>query len=978
MVETRKIVTIVFSDVSGSTALGERLDAEALRRVMERYFEEMRSILERHGGTVEKFIGDAVMAAFGIPVAHEDDPLRAVRAAVEMRARLAELNVELARERGVTLAVRTGINTGEVVAGDPTEGHFYASGDVVNIAARLEQAAEPGEILLGGQTFRLVHDAVQVEALEPLALKGKSSAVPAYRLLEFFEGAPGLARRFDTPFVGREDELASLLESFHRAVHDHTPVLLTVLGPAGIGKTRLAAEFTSEIHEQATILRGRCLAYGEGITFWPLQEILLGLSERPVGAPDPEQSTSTEETFWAYRKLFEALGRERPLVLVLEDIHWAEPTLLDLLEHIVEWTEDARLLVLCLARPEFVDERPGWSGTRLNLEALSEEGSDDIISTLAPQLDPLSRSRAVRAAEGNPLFLEQLLALAVEDGQEQALPHSIQALLAARLDRLEANERALLERAAVIGKEFWRGALVHLSPPDTLVSPLLQGLVRKRLIQPERSTFPGEDGFRFGHMLIREATYQGTAKEIRARAHERFADWLEGSASAYGEIVGYHLEQAYAYQAELGPVTEEVRSLGDRASNVLGRAGQDALVRGDAAAAVNLLERARSLQSDDGKRLDLALQLALGLQWLGELEHARTLLSDVIEEATARGDRQHEWLGRIEYAELGTGLAPEEWDHRIKGLAEHALREFEELSDDIGLAHAWKLAALASWNRCRYDEAGRAYARALAHAQRAGDEQLELSTQMRLLQSMYFGSAHVSQVRTEAEEVLARVGESSGPGFRTLLTLAGVNSMAGAAKEARELFERAKSIGEELRIKWAPTSTAIFADDVGLLVGDAGFAETEIRAGYEFLEAIGEQGFRSTLAARLADALYQLGRHDEAEHFADLSLEITSEDDIASQAWARVAKAKLLAARGEAGAALQLAHEAVGFAQDTDDLYMHGLVLITVADVLEAAGRIDEAIPVLKSAVDVSERKGNVVTAHEARSRLDKLATVPR
>jgi class 3 adenylate cyclase len=325
---TRKIVTILFADVSGSTALGERLDAEALRRVMERYFEEMRIILERHGGTVEKFIGDAVMAVFGIPVAHEDDAFRAIRAAIEMRARLAELNEELARERGVTLAVRTGINTGEVVAGDPSGGQFYASGDAVNVASRLQQAAKPAEILLGEETYRLVRDAVSVDGSEPLTLKGKSDAVPAYRLLDVVQGAPALARRFDTPFVGRDEELAYLLACFERAVTNRMPVLVTVLGPPGIGKTRLAAELTAQIGERATVLRGRCLSYGEGITFWPLQEILRSLPALPPGVADPDEARSTEDTFLAYRKLFEALAAGQPLLLLLEDIHWAEPTTL--------------------------------------------------------------------------------------------------------------------------------------------------------------------------------------------------------------------------------------------------------------------------------------------------------------------------------------------------------------------------------------------------------------------------------------------------------------------------------------------------------------------------------------------------------------------------------------------------------------------------------------------------------------------------
>jgi class 3 adenylate cyclase/tetratricopeptide (TPR) repeat protein len=977
MVEGRKTVTVVFTDVRGSTSLGEKLDAEALRRVMERYFGEMRSILEHHGGTVEKFIGDAVMAAFGIPAVHEDDALRAVRAAADMRERLAELNEDLERERGVTLEVRTGINTGEVVAGDPSGGQFYATGDAVNVAARLEQAARPGEVLLGEQTYRLVRDAVEVRAVEPRALKGKAQPVPAYCLLGVIEGAPALARRFETPFVGRERELGRLAASFERSVAEGIPLLVTVLGPAGIGKTRLAGELAAKTRQRATVLQGRCLSYGEGITFWPLEEMLRGLAERPAGAPDPEQAHSIEETFWAYRKLFEELAQERPLLLVLEDIHWAEQTLLDLIEHIVDWTREARLLILCLARREFLDQRPNWPGERLELEPLHEDEASTLVSALAPELDPVSRARAAEAAEGNPFFLEQLLTLAAEDGHELAIPHTIQALLAARLDRLEANERALLERAAVVGKEFWRGALLHLSPPETQVSALLQGLVRKRLIRPGRSTLASEDAFLFGHILIRDATYQGIAKEVRARLHERFANWLEARESPYIEIVGYHLEQAYRHRAELGPIDEALRALGNHASDVLERAGNALLYRDDRAA-VNLLERASSLQSDHSKGLTLSVRLAEALKNGGHLEQARTLLSSVIQEATERGDRRNEWLARVSEAELGSQLAPREWTRdRIEETAEGALRVFEGLADDLGLARAWGLTASCAWYQCRYDGAGRAHARAVEHACRTGDEQEELTARFALLDAVYFGSTHVSEVRRESERLLARVGESSGFGYHALLVLAGVEAMEGAAAESRTAFHRAKSIGEELRLAWAPAYTGLFADDVGVLTGDAEFAERELRAGYERLDAIGESGVRSTLAARLADALFELGRQLEAEHFADLSLEIASPDDVASQAWGRAVKAKLLAASGDYEAACRFAREAVHLAENTDDLFMHGQVLIALAEVLCMAGRETEAIPILQSAAEVSERKGNVVTAENARALLATLQAAP-
>jgi len=363
--EVRKTVTIVFCDVTGSTSMGERLDPESLRKVMGRYFDEMKAVIERHGGTVEKFIGDAVMAVFGVPEVHEDDALRAARAASDMRERLRELNKEFERDLGVTISSRIGVNTGEVVTGVTAQ--TLATGDAVNVAARLEQGARPGEILIGESTHRLVRDAVVADPVEPLELKGKAARVPAYRLISV-AGVEGVARRLDVPMVGRADELSALRDAFKRAARDRTCVLTTVLGPAGVGKSRLILEFLEREGLEATIVRGRCLSYGEGITYWPVVEMLTAAAE--IGdLDDPDEvrakiggllrdtpdaphvverlaqclglagaTAAPEETHWAVRKLFEAMAERSPLIAVFDDVQWAEPALLDLVEHVADWS----------------------------------------------------------------------------------------------------------------------------------------------------------------------------------------------------------------------------------------------------------------------------------------------------------------------------------------------------------------------------------------------------------------------------------------------------------------------------------------------------------------------------------------------------------------------------------------------------------------------------------------------------------------
>ena len=562
---------MVVSDLSGSTALGERLDPESLSQVMARYYEAMRAVVLHHGGTVEA-VGDAVHAVFGVPAAHEDDALRAVRAAAGMHAALAELNQRLATDGRVRLELHTGVNTGEVVAGDPNLGSLVV-GDAVNLAARLEQAAGPGEILLGRGTWSLVRDAVEVEPPQVVAVPGRRDGEPAYRLLAVRPGTAGRARRLDAPFVGRASELQLFRWAYERAANEAALHLLTVLGGPGVGKTRLVLEAAAGLAGDPAVLVGRCLPYGNGSTFWPLAEVVrqaagIGLDDPPAAAraklaavveADPDGAlvaerigqligleaapAPIEEAVWSTRRLLEALAAGRPLVAVFDDLHWAEPTFLELLEQLAETTHEGPILLVAVARPELLEQRPGWAGGRPNalsvlLEPLGPDESGALLTGLAGggALPAEATERICRAAGGNPLFIEELLAALVEEGRlrrrdggwevagdlaASGIPPTIQALVAARLDRLDGRDRDVLERAAVVGLAFEQDTVAELSPEAARaeVPDRLRGLVRRELLRTAPARLPAEAGYQFRHLLVRDAVYQAVPKGVRAELH---------------------------------------------------------------------------------------------------------------------------------------------------------------------------------------------------------------------------------------------------------------------------------------------------------------------------------------------------------------------------------------------------------------------------------------------------------------------------
>jgi class 3 adenylate cyclase/tetratricopeptide (TPR) repeat protein len=1025
--EVRRVVTVVFSDLKGSTSLGERLDTESLREVLSVYFTEMKAVLERHGGTVEKFIGDAIMAVFGLPVLHEDDALRAVRAAAEMQRSLVRVNERLQAGWGVTLANRTGVNTGEVVAGDVTAGQRLVTGDTVNTAARLEQAAPEMEVLLGEPTYRLVRDAVEVDEVEPLPLKGKAEPVPAYRLITV-QGDEGVARRMDAPMVGRVGELATLEEALVRARASRTGQLVTVFGPAGVGKSRLLREFIAGAGDLVATIRARCLSYGEGITYWPLAEMvkgaaavadddpldqarakidaLLGPGRSDVGdrlASAIGLSTQTfpqNETFWAARTFVEILAARGPLILVIDDIHWAEPAFLDLIRYVVDTATDAPFVMVCSSRRDLLDDREEWVEERENsrqlvLEPLSAEESAVVMQNLlgTAALDEAVRTRIAEASGGNPLFVEQMLSMMIDDGllrtDEEgawvaapdlgaiAVPPSITALLSSRLDRLGAAQRTVIERGSVIGQTMDRPAVEELVPDAVReqVSPAFVELVRKDLVRPYESTFAGHDAFRFVHGLIRDAAYHRLLKRTRASLHVRFVDWVErvapDRAVEFEEIRGYHLEQAYLTFIQLGPLDDQARAVGIRGARYLSSAGNRALARGDMHAAASLLHRAAALMPEsDPARPRLLLDAGEAMVELGELTTAEGILEGAIERASAVGDRGLETTGRVTLLQMRFSTRGEGTLEGVVDEATRAIEELEELGYHDGLARVWRLLTLVHWSASRYGAAEDAVEEMIRHAELAGDDVMARRFLGSLAICALYGPDPVPEAVARCDDLLRRTRGDRKAGALIMCALAHLEAMQGRFERARDLYRRSRDSFEELGWKLEAALTSIDSGPIELLAGDPATAERELRQDVEALERMGERNYRSTTAAYLAEAVYRQGRYDEALDLTRVSEEIGAEEDVTTQfAW-RCVRGKVLARQGRPDQGVALVRQGVALIERTDALDMQGSALLDLGEVLHLAGNEAEAATAIEEAAKHFEAKGNTVSAVLARGLL--------
>jgi class 3 adenylate cyclase len=803
--EERKLVTVLFADLTGSTALGEQLDPERLRTLLSDYFTAMASVIESRGGVVEKFIGDAVMAVFGIPTAHEDDAERALRAALEMQACLEDLNAEIAERHGVQLAIRIGVNSGEVIAGTGGD-QFMVTGDVVNVAARLQQTAEPGEVVAGERTYLVTRGAFVVEPLEDKALKGKSLSVRAWRVVGTAEplrprGVPGISSRL----VGRERELA-LLETLYRGSADEArPALVTILGQAGIGKSRLTEEFLARARPgpaAPAVYRGRCLPYGEGITYWALREILWGtagillgdpadvaaekltrlvrtlfeaarvedgevdrvlyalattagivLPENPLDEMSPE--SIGEELGLAWPRFLSALAARGPTLVVIEDLHRGEAPLLDMVEHLVS-RSTGPVFMIATGRPELAQVRAGWSArsgmSQISLDPLSDSHAETLLHELLPSVSSGLRQRILAAAEGNPLFAEEIVAHLIDrgvlartpDGIDEVspdanvtIPDTVRALLAARVDVLPAEEKRTLQDAAVVGRIFWTTTLEAMR--DGSVRPALRALEDKGFVLTRpTSSLSGQTELAFRHGLIRDVAYESIPKGRRASAHAEVGRWIEelagGRREEYVELIAHHYESAARPEdSELAWPTDaahrdEVRN---RAVVALLDAGRAATMRFAIDQALDFGDRALALARTDAECL-AALELkAQAAHAAVRADEAWSYYLEALATAEPLGDpgatQQLRARATLLWTRYRGALTGDEWKPKAVRILREGLKEAGEgrASFELGALLAGR-AALRYWNMAprSKEDARRDAERAVAIAQEIGSETL--------------------------------------------------------------------------------------------------------------------------------------------------------------------------------------------------------------------------------------------------------------
>jgi predicted ATPase/class 3 adenylate cyclase len=960
MVE-RKFATVMFVDLVGSTDLIAAADPEVVRRRVGRFFDQVSHCVTTHGGTVEKFAGDAVMAAFGVPLQHEDDGERAVRAAL----------ATLERVRDLGLDVRIGIEAGEVVA-DETDSTF-ATGEAVNLAARLEQQAGSNEIVIGPGAARLVQDVVELEPLEPLELRGWPEPIAASRVVGSLESGRPM-RSLSAPLVGRESELELLENTFARTVRDRRATLVTLYGEAGVGKSRLAREFVDGL-ERATVLRGRCLPYGEGVTYWSIAEMvkasagisdddpleqayeklretcedeavadLLGLAVGVLEAVESERSQ--QEIAWAVRSWTEQLATAQPLVLLFEDVHWGEEPLLEVIEHLAAWVRTAPLLLVCLARPELLDVRPAWGGGRLRavtleLGALAHEEGATLIRELAAEVDvPVDVEAVLAKAEGNPLFVEETIRALAErpDGRQERIPDTLQALIAARIDRLSPTSRRLVQRASVMGRVFLKGALAHLSRDVEDVDAVLDDLLFRDLVLPEdRSAIHGEQAFKFKHVLIREVAYAGLSKGSRADLHLLFAEWLrERAGEELVEILAFHLDQAARLLAELdGAAPAE---LAEEAASALTHAGRRALSRESFASARKLLVRAVEL----APTLDRRYFAARAAWRLSDMTAVIVEMEEVARDAEAVGERRLQ--GRALTALAEAVLNQRADAAAARELVERAVDVLADEEPDIRFEAFRAATTVSTW--FSDGEAFERWAKLALEAARAAerkDQELEITMALaeRYVQDLDFA---------EAEPLVERIGElaeESGSAFGRALAWAArglLENWRGNDAEAEAAFTAARDLYAELGNKPSEAHMTMQIARRAAAQGDLARAEKMLLEAVRTMKGLNDRARLCEAQRSLAELYVLLGQLDDAERYALQARESVGPDDRVSISTTKLSLGLVRAAQGRDAEAEELMQEAIDEMRRNDQRAMERWALRHIVEFLRARDREDAAL----------------------------------
>jgi class 3 adenylate cyclase/tetratricopeptide (TPR) repeat protein len=935
-------VSVLFCDLVGFTATSEASDPEDVQARIERYHRKLRAQIEAYGGTVEKFIGDAVMAVFGAPVSHEDDPERAVRAGLEILRAIEELNEE---DPGLDLSVRVGVNTGEAVVAlhaRPEQGEGMVAGDVVNTAARIQAAAPVGAVAVGEETFRQTERVILYEPLPAADAKGKAEPIALYRAVEP-RGRFGadLIRTHESPFVGREVEKTLLQGLFERSVRDSSVQLVTLVGEPGVGKSRLVAELFGHLDdapELVTWRQGRCLPYGEGITFWALGEILkahagiyesdapdaaarkldLMLSDTedrpwlrarllPLLGIDSGQAPSRDESFTAWLRFIEQIASTGPTVIVVEDLHWADPALLDFLAHLAEWSQGVPLLLVCTARPELFEKHSAWAGGLRNVQTISlsplSEAETSLLVTALLEHDVSDdvRKALLDRAGGNPFYAEEFVRLLADRGLDDgmAFPDSVQSLIAARLDTLSPDRKALLHDAAVVGKVFWSGALAAMGDrPLEEVEQALHELLRKELVRPSRtSTMEGESEYAFWHALVRDVAYGQTARGDRARRHRSAAAWLEEKAGErvedLAEVLAHHYLQALELTEAAGDAAGE---LGPAARRYLALAGERALGL-DTARAEELLRQALTLcGEDDPERPELMTRFASALLQRGNVREAAETLDRALELLRVAGNPEATARALMLRSEVAKGNA--EAGHPEYAREAIALLEAGPPTAALVDAHVQLASSLHITG-------------ALAEAVEATDRAIQLAEQLSL----------PVPARAHSIRGVCRAFLGDRAGLAEMDTAEQLLLGQGAGAEVARLMNH-------------------YAIVRYVLDGPAA-AIADFEHGVSFSRERGLIQLGTLMEVNLVETLAETGRVEEAlERTTRLAIEAEASGNALAQQQATMTQAIILTARGDASFAIAKADALLGAGSNLDQ-FVTGTA--TVASALLLAGKPLEA-----------------------------------